>query len=106
MKSLKQFIKEGMTAKSWKEIKDKSEVTLEMIEEAPGFGSFMDDRTWVVIDGASGEKIDDSRWQFSSNQARVLSGTINNKKVFDKIQDCKEFKLMIPQDVHKELMSF
>lgn len=100
MKSLVEYIKESKTAKSWKEIKDKSEITLDIIEECPGFSSFMDDRAWVVIDGASGEKIGKNKWQFSSSQAHVLSGTISDKEVFDRIEKCKEVKLMIPQDLH------
>lgn len=69
-----------------------AELTEQDLVDAGWGGSFMDDRSWIVIDNTEFNKIKDDKWQASSSQASALSGTISSAELFKLIQKYKSDK--------------
>ena len=106
MKSLTEYIKEAQnTPFDGKEYfgeyywkigykyynKDTEKPTAEDIEKCYGTTSNVTgDPSWVCVDGATFSKLKDNKWQTESNLSHVLGGSITDKEVLDRINNCKE----------------
>lgn len=67
-------------------------ISLEDLQNAGWGGSFMDDRSWIVIDNVEFNKIKEDGWQGLSTQKSTIGGTISSEKLFELIQKNKSYK--------------
>lgn len=96
MKSIKDYINEQMINEYMaqdinKELMAderiiKSDITEQDLKDAGWGGSFMDDRSWIVVDEVEYTKIKEDSWQASSLSNHSLPRSINSKQLYELIQ--------------------
>jgi len=97
MKSLTQYIMEYMAQDINKDlmIDDRiisSEISQQDLEDCGWGGSFMDDRSWIVIDNVEFNKIKQDTWQGSTKLASASGSTLRSEELFKLIQNNKSYK--------------
>ncbi|MCH5167821.1 MAG: hypothetical protein J1F35_08080 [Erysipelotrichales bacterium] len=111
MKSLTQFIQEAQKSAFdgkdffseyyWKigykyYNKDTEKPTIEDIEKCYGTTSnVMGDPSFINIDGATFSKLKDNKWQAESNLEHVLSGSVNDKELMNRLENAKVWYAML-----------
>lgn len=67
----------------------KSDISVDDLKDAGWGDSFMDDRSWIVVDNVEYTKIKADAWQGSSSLGSALSGTIDSAKLYELIKSNK-----------------
>ena len=95
MKNLVDKILESSKDEFGREILGREEVTLDVLKNALYSSSFMDDRATIYLDdNGCWNKIGKDKWQFSSNQEHIISGTISTQEFWEKhVEPSKELKM-------------
>ena len=95
MKTIKEVILESSKDQWGNEILGREDVSLDILKKALYAGSFMKDRATIYVDdNGCWNKIDKDKWQYSSNQEHVISGTVSSKELWDKyVEPAKEIKM-------------
>lgn len=63
-----------------------SEISEDDLKHAGWGGSFMDDRSWIVVDNIEYTKIKADGWQANSSLSHALSGIISSAELYKRIQ--------------------
>lgn len=66
-----------------------STVTLDQLKNAVGNSSFMDDQSWIDVDGKTYVKIGKDKWQYQSSNSHVLSSPISTAELHNVIKNAK-----------------